>query len=442
MTTDDSRQLSLLDDARDERDAPVRVWGSDSEAVRRRVSAELPVTDVVLASSVRGRRGVALLSWRPTTIDGVALLTLVRGGATDRVRLDLSEFHNVAPVELDRLLKAVRSSEHEAVREAIAAGGPLDDDLAATVRAGLRTVHAELADAWDEIEQLVRQPDADVWEVDDEREPIVAYEREATGIALDLAGLRRKRHLPRWNGSVARSFLLGFADVQVGEDALIAADVRRFGDWATAEDLVAAVTFEERGRRVTVVNANRTKIETTLGCDLVYYAHEYDSYVLVQYKRFRWERGRWGFRPSSDKGFDRQLSLLRRLVSGPAGAAPDAWRFGDTCCFVKFCEPVLRQPLTGELVRGMYLPLEYLDCVRAAKTAVGPRGGELLTYDSVGRWMSNGSFVDCVKQSWLGTRGLTSQQIAAVIQDALAANRSVVLAAAGGRATRSRDAPG
>ena len=55
------------------------------------------------------------------------------------------------------------------------------------------------------------------------------------------------------------------------------------------------------------------KLEHALGCDLVYYARDYDAYVLVQYKRLRQEKSDWVFRP--DKRFDSELTRMREIAA-------------------------------------------------------------------------------------------------------------------------------
>jgi hypothetical protein len=441
MDADDARQLSLMEEAAEaerpaDPDVPVFAWSSASASIRAQAQAGVRVTDAVAASSVTARRYVGLVSWTPGTIDGVALLTKGRVAATERVQLHVRALRECGPVQVERLLRALDASVRGAARTALSSTGALEPKVAAAVRGAARRVDASLAQAWNEIEELARHSLDRIWAVEDDREPIVAYEREATGIALELAGLRRERHLVDWNGSATESFLLGFDAVSVDENGLIAADSRHFGDWQRADDRAVAFRFVEGQRAVTVINAHAKPIETALGCDLIYYTHEYDSYVLVQYKRMRPGRNRWEFRPSADKHFEDELKRLRAVRSSPSSARPEAWRLGRTCCFVKLCEPVIREPLMGQLARGLYLPLEYLDCVRTARSAVGPRGGEVFAEGTVGRWLSNTGFVHLVQRAWVGTDGVTSKRIAEVVRATLDAGRSAVMAVGSARTPR------
>jgi hypothetical protein len=76
----------------------------------------------------------------------------------------------------------------------------------------------------------------------------------------------------------------------------------------------------------------------------------------------------------------------------------------------------------------MYLPLDYFDKLASAGRLKGPRGGTVVNYDNVGRWLNNSAFVGLVERSWVGTAGLTSTQLTTVIRRSLAAKHSLVLA--------------
>jgi hypothetical protein len=191
--------------------------------------------------------------------------------------------------------------------------------------------------------------------------------------------------------------------------------------------------FERRGRRVTVINVNRTPIERTLGVDLIYYTSTFNGYVLVQYKRMEHadddDDERWRFRP--DNQFEDELARMRTLVESEASdVEPNDFRLDERCCYLKFCRSVTPQPFSRDLISGIYVPLAYWDCLVKAEALRGPRGGTLLTYENVIRYLTTGTFVALVQSSWVGSRGITSDQITEVIQNGLAARRSIILARA------------
>jgi hypothetical protein len=80
-----------------------------------------------------------------------------------------------------------------------------------------------------------------------EREPIVDYERDAVGLALDFGGLTRERKaaLSAWDGRSDEPFLAGVANYRVLEDRALEHDARIFGDW----DAVGTGVVGARGSR-------------------------------------------------------------------------------------------------------------------------------------------------------------------------------------------------
>jgi hypothetical protein len=413
-----------------EADGPCFVYIGDDVRSEQQALSEGRFTDALPIDAVRHARQIALVSWSGSTVDAVALLTRRARVAQLKRRVVLSPLRACASVPFSDLWKRVPPSRRKSVMSAFGArGGQLEVDDCGAVRAAVLRMGGELAEAWLRIEALLARRSESLWPED--REPVVAYERDAVGLALEIADLDRSEVLARWTGAADEPFVHGLAAFKLYERAILASDMRVFGDWEAIEQwLVGSVRFEKGGRRLTIVNVNETDVEHALGCDLIYYDHTHCSYVLVQYKRLgRDAMGRWEFRPSSDPRFDDQLARMAAISQGGRSAAPDAYRLGEGFCFVKLCESVTRNPVGGELSAGMYLPIEYLSCLRAAGAVRGSRGGEVIRYDNVRRWINNTFFVSLVERAWVGTRGLTTTEVEKVIRAALEAGDSIVLAA-------------
>jgi hypothetical protein len=77
----------------------------------------------------------------------------------------------------------------------------------------------------------------------------------------------------------------------------------------------------------------------------------------------------------------------------------------------------------------MYMPLAYWDVLAASPQVLGPRGGVAVTHSNAGRYFDNTQFVSLVQDGWVGSRGLSSDQITAIIQSGLDADHSIILAA-------------
>jgi hypothetical protein len=147
---------------------------------------------------------------------------------------------------------------------------------------------------------------------------------------------------------------------------------------------------------------------------LLYFRHEPASFALLQYKRLMPRSGSSGpaadsslaFRPDSDANFAEELSRMRAIEeravpkqsrkAAPPGQGtlplldPAAtYRLHSKACWIKLCKPEPFQPLESDLVPGMYLPLDYYEQLAESPTTLGPRGGRVITYDNVGRWVSN-----------------------------------------------------
>jgi hypothetical protein len=262
-------------------------------------------------------------------------------------------------------------------------------------------------------------------------EPIVAFERDAVGLALEMAGLEGERQtaLSAWDGDEDEPFLIGVPTFTALEDRAIEHDAQVFGDWELIKRSAVGITrFQSRGRRVTVINVNRAGVEKAIGVDLIYYTQKYDAYVLVQYKRRDSDsEERWVYRP--DSHFDQQLERMRNLVEDDTDpTSPQQYRLDERCCFLKFCVPTLPEAFSTDLIKGAYLPIAYWDCLARSGALKGERGGRLLTGKTVDRYLNNTQFIDLVQASWVGSRGATSKQIEQVVRAGLEANESLILA--------------
>lgn len=68
------------------------------------------------------------------------------------------------------------------------------------------------------------------------------------------------------------------------------------------------------------------------------------------------------------------------------------------------------------------------DELLADDSTLTDKGARRLGYDTIDRYLTNGLFVDLVRQGWIGTRGLTTKAVTGLIDAAVNAGRSVVLA--------------
>lgn len=403
------------------------IYVPDDERLQDRVERDGKVTDIFRSDEVGRGRQVALVSWEGDSLDACAVMTTGGRVAAYKTRVRLTHIFEGISVDLRELARRLPKPARDRFRETLS-GGQLDPETTSEVKKVLSQHYPDAARAWELAEAEARREPPELWP--EEEVPAVAYERDAVGLALMIAGIRREDVMSDWDGDTEAPFLKGLGELRVYEDAAIVHDTTVFGKWeGLASSVVGVARFEEGGRHVTVVNANRTPIEKTLGCDLIYYVHDYDAYVLVQYKRLAKATKGWEFRPDADANFADELQRMRDIAA-PARVKDDPkhYRMGSNFCFIKFCKPVTNDPFSGELSSGMYLPLDYFDSLARADRLKGPRGGKVLTYENVGRWLNNSAFVGLVERSWVGARGLTSTQLTKVLRRSLAAKHSLILA--------------
>lgn len=268
------------------------------------------------------------------------------------------------------------------------------------------------------------------------------FERDAVASALQAWGgpSFRKRILRRavpLETSTVAPFLSRLASVAVREDPQIAHDHTTFPGMEVARrDVVGSVVLHDHDEYLTIVNCNRQPLETTLGVDLIYYNHRFDSFVLVQYKRLT--RGRADspeYRPRRDPSHGKELHrmmqadrLLRRTPSSDDGAT-EAFRLSGRPFYVKLCEPRAPAALDAGMVSGMYIPLGLWRRLLKSAAVRGPRGGVAITWDNCPRRFANGEFTSLLRLGWIGSAAGRSKLLTEIVEDVLASGRMLVLAA-------------
>jgi hypothetical protein len=303
------------------------------------------ITDVFPTGEVKGGPQVVAVSWEGDAIDALAILQPGSRVANYKQRITIDEFQVLdEPVATEELAQGLEDDLEytrfsRSILGAFGSRRQLTAKAADALRGTLEHLRPGAGAVWEELEHHAKGGLAALWTND--AEPIVAYERDAVGLALGASGFTRSEQLRGWRGDAETPFLSGLEELRVTEDAIIDHDAGVFGDWEPiSEGLVGIVQFGQGDRRLTVVNANRTDVERSLGVDLLYYSHNYEAYVLVQYKRLRKGNEAWEFRPSQDQNFEPELQRMREIAEpGEDDGDPDEHRLGENFCFVKFCKP-------------------------------------------------------------------------------------------------------
>ncbi len=253
---------------------------------------------------------------------------------------------------------------------------------------------------------------------------------------FDSSKRLRNRVLEAWEPPRATGRLKSFLDelpaVRTIEDQMIARDTVSFTGVHQVRFTVAGAVFDMGDRTLEVFNVNRQRIEEELGVDLIYLNDTLNAWILVQYKLLEGHFGTRGEICRVDPAFDKALKRMNRFRANE----PDDWQInnghgsyrlcGDGFYF-KLCRRVQVEPLSSELLPGMYLPRLFVEAALADSTFSGPQGGRVISSENVARHLTNTLFADLVRDGWIGTRGASSSQIRAFLAESLGDHRSLVL---------------
>ncbi|MDR3362779.1 MAG: hypothetical protein LBO64_08085 [Desulfovibrio sp.] len=259
----------------------------------------------------------------------------------------------------------------------------------------------------------------------------LAVQKEAVLTALLVAGQDFDRtEVRRWTPTERpTSFLDGLGAQRLSERQMILADFRRFPGFEAMEDSAkSSVIFTSPSETLTVIHADSEPLERLTGADLIYYNETYKSFVFVQYKAL--EGGdATGYRPDAqlDEEVRRMDALLAALGPSQTNQCGE-FRLHGNPFFLKLCPRMDFVPEDTALAKGMYIPLAYWKLLESSGQATGPRGGRFVSFDNVGRYLTNTEFAMLVVKAWVGSDHTQSSIIAPLIRETLRTGRAVLYA--------------
>jgi hypothetical protein len=153
---------------------------------------------------------------------------------------------------------------------------------------------------------------------------------------------------------------------------------------------------------------------------------------MVQYKALEKGTDEHEFRWVDGDQFTGEIArmdgLLDELQRIEPDGDPDGFRLSSNPFFLKFCSRIVFNPDDRGLFPGMYLPHGLWKALVNSGRLQGPRGGNLLTFDNVGRKLSGADFITLVAGSWVGTTISQSASLETMIRSVLASGRTVTFA--------------
>lgn len=262
----------------------------------------------------------------------------------------------------------------------------------------------------------------------------LAEQKEAVLTAMNIAGINRN-DAQGWDYNEAekpKSFLDGIAKVRLREDSMIINDLSNIPGF----DLIRSTrysssVFENDKTRLTVLLANRLPLEELLGTDLIYFNEDLKCFVMVQYKTMEKEGDKFVFRLPNlqfSKEISRMDSIIQSLKPIRGNGFINDYRFTENPFFVKICPRLEFDPDNVGLSTGMYIPLDYIKMLENDKCIEGKGGGKAISYNNVGRYLTNTGFKTIIEGGWIGTNQNQSLLIEKIIKNILENGKTAVLA--------------
>jgi hypothetical protein len=362
-----------------------------------------------------------------------------RSGDLDTlVRVD--DVHRLRnPVDLLQAIRDLSPRLARHARAALAETAVLSERTAIELLHVLRDRSPEVADALGFLEDRL-QDDRPVRDLSQ----ATAELHDAVNLGLRLAGfpagvlLSRK---PTAGTTPANYFSrLAARGRDPSEAAMIRHDAAHFGSWIPADgnvlDVVEFTDPRDPGRRVTVLYADKEVEERVTGADLIYFREHFPGFVLVQYKRMRQEgadpHSPYGYRP--DAQLREELRRMRAaLATVPRSSSPGiepatvAWRLHDQPFYIKLVQDGRARPTHGDLIAGMYFPIDLFELLLEDPTVRGPRRTRPIGWENAGRWLTNTDFLTLMQDGWIGSTGLATSHLEAIVNEVWATGQSALI---------------
>ena len=424
-----------------------------ADLLREKVEGDFsPFTDALSVRDwVLGDMTIALLSFSDETIDFICLARKRKQVVTSKNRIEFSSIVSLNSISIEAIeARLSQKIQKYFIRVSRGVGGIFPP---ATWVLLLDAIKAERPNVSGDIERLIGLLQFAGYRITGEAAEVLLQERDALGIALDIfsgSNKLRDRVLGEWapseeqvteldeNEKTAKlrsriggisSFIKGIPQQYIQEEAAIQHDLFNWPGMTPMHEAGVSV-FESGERRLEVIYANRNDLEHTLGVDLLYYNESFQLFVLVQYKLMREEGGEMLYRPDAQLRSELALmdafSTTNRLTGSIT--THEEFRLNDDGFMLKLVPQKGLRPASGELIKGMYVAREYMHFLLGPNGPTGLRGGQKITFDNAPRYMTNSQFTAFVNEGWIGTRGVQSSDIRAMLERFYETGRAVVVA--------------
>ncbi len=358
-----------------------------------------------------------------------------RTAGTDMVKLDLENIQSLPqPLPLGAIVADIPSTAiANRVKECFQKGGRLTDGGTREVIEAIARLRPGVSQIIDQFSLAARKR---LDQLPEAAKKNLASQKDALFSALHLAGLSEVMP-PAWvmpPGPVKR-YSDGLPKTRkIDEATMLRNDFIQFPGLAPVmEGFVGdQMKFSSGSINLHVYWADKNSLELQTGTDLIYYNETFQSFVMVQYKAMSKDQADNPIFRLSDPQkaieISRMESLWAKFSSDLTPEACSDFRFSYNPVFYKLCPRFVFEPESPHLIKGMYLPLDYWHLLTRSLAVLGPGGGQVISYQNVGRYLNNTEFAALVAKAWVGCRPRHSTILAEAVRGSLDGDRTAILA--------------
>lgn len=203
------------------------------------------------------------------------------------------------------------------------------------------------------------------------------------------------------------------------EDNVIAHDARSIPEFnLISSDLTGRAIFERGSERLEILTANRTRLESAFGVDLIYINSTRKNVVMVQYKMLEKTGSDWIFRP------DKQFYDEKRKMQLKTGEQHNDYRLNANPYYFKF----INRFQTDGTLGSFLIPLDHLDTILEDPNFKGPRGGTLISYNILdGRYLRESNFLGLIQSGYIGIHSNEFDVISALFHMVLDSGKNALV---------------
>ena len=387
-------------------------------------------SDTISCESKFPPSGIAFIT---TNLEEINYIAKFKKSGRVATKIDRISFTDVtalsSPIDISNLIEIVPNRFNKHIEKQMSAG--LNNISPGVYSAIINVIHENYPEIALEIERFASELKSIQTFYKGKSADTIAFEKDAISLALRVGGFTNN-DLPSWQQeSDSAPFLNGFQNVVIREDPMVIHDSQVFGEWSKIKQyIVGAAEFIKGNNKLTIMNANRHKIEENLGVDLIIYHHKFKSYILIQYKRMIKDGDTLSYRPN-DRSYKSEISRMIEFQEKEEKVKQkyiNDYRLNNEFYYFKLCPAQITNPLSTEMIKGMYLPLSFWQILLKAKETEGKRAGRIINYKNTYRYINNTLFVELVQNGWLGSQLDRTELITKQITKAIKNKRSVILA--------------